>query len=78
MRTSGDSPQRIREPWGERTPYGAGEKWPARVDTHLGDVLTDGQELLRLAEECRAQTLRQVTWAETKLKETAARALVTP
>ena len=26
---------RITEPWGERTPYGAGEDWPERVDRHL-------------------------------------------
>lgn len=26
---------RIENPWGERTPYGAGERWPDRVDTHL-------------------------------------------
>ena len=36
------------------------------------------KELVELAESCRAQTQRQVTWAETKLKETAAQALVTP
>lgn len=35
-------------------------------------------ELVELAESCRTQTQRQVTWAETKLKETAAQALVTP
>lgn len=34
-------------------------------------------ELVELAEQCRAHTQRQVTWAETKLKETAAQALVT-
>jgi ferritin-like metal-binding protein YciE len=34
--------------------------------------------LVSLAETCRPQTQRQVTWAETKLKETAAQALVTP
>lgn len=28
---------RIAEPWGSRTPYGPGETWPVRVDTHLGD-----------------------------------------
>jgi anaerobic selenocysteine-containing dehydrogenase len=28
-------PVRIGDPWGERTPYGAGQAWPARVDTHL-------------------------------------------
>jgi anaerobic selenocysteine-containing dehydrogenase len=26
---------RIREPWGERTPYGRGQEWPSRVDEHL-------------------------------------------
>ncbi len=31
---------RISNPWGERTPYGAGQEWPARVDAHVpgGDV----------------------------------------
>jgi anaerobic selenocysteine-containing dehydrogenase len=28
---------RIAEPWGTRTPYGAGEPWPRRVDLHLED-----------------------------------------
>lgn len=28
---------RIAEPWGERTPYAAGQTWPSRVDTHLAD-----------------------------------------
>jgi len=36
------------------------------------------KQLVQLAESCRAQTQRQVTWAETKLKESAAQALVTP
>jgi ferredoxin-nitrate reductase len=26
---------RIANPWGERTPYGAGDEWPVRVDSHL-------------------------------------------
>jgi anaerobic selenocysteine-containing dehydrogenase len=30
---------RIAEPWGGRTPYGAGETWPVRVDTHLAEGL---------------------------------------
>jgi hypothetical protein len=25
----------IARPWGERTPYGPGEEWPVRVDSHL-------------------------------------------
>jgi anaerobic selenocysteine-containing dehydrogenase len=28
---------RIANPWGTRTPYGAGERWPVRVDTYLAD-----------------------------------------
>jgi anaerobic selenocysteine-containing dehydrogenase len=36
---------RIAEPWGSRTPYGPGETWPVRVDTHLGeDVHPDDVE----------------------------------
>src|SRR5215207_6692420 len=32
---------RIAEPWGTRTPYGAGETWPTRVDSFLADGLTE-------------------------------------
>jgi ferredoxin-nitrate reductase len=33
---------RIKEPWGERTPYGQGEEWPVRVDQFLeGGVSED-------------------------------------
>jgi len=32
---------RIENPWGERTPYGPGERWPTRVDTHLADGLAE-------------------------------------
>jgi anaerobic selenocysteine-containing dehydrogenase len=32
---------RIAEPWGTRTPYGPGEPWPPRVDTHLAEGLTE-------------------------------------
>ena len=28
---------RIAEPWGTRTPFGPGETWPTRVDTHLAE-----------------------------------------
>ena len=35
--TSRVRPGRIDQPWGERTPYGPGEDWPTRVDTHLAD-----------------------------------------
>lgn len=30
---------RIAEPWGTRTPYGPGQEWPARVDSHLAEGL---------------------------------------
>jgi anaerobic selenocysteine-containing dehydrogenase len=30
----------ITQPWGTRTPYGPGEDWPVRVDSHLADGLT--------------------------------------
>ena len=30
---------RIAEPWGSRTPYGPGDHWPVRVDSHLADGL---------------------------------------
>ncbi|MEU2006971.1 nitrate reductase [Rhodococcus sp. NPDC019616] len=31
---------RIAEPWGKRTPYRPGERWPTRVDTHLAEGVT--------------------------------------
>src|SRR2546423_513080 len=33
--TVSSTPARIRDPWGARTPYAAGEPWPVRVDVHL-------------------------------------------
>ena len=36
---------RIADPWGPRTPYGAGDSWPVRVDIHLQpDVSIDDVE----------------------------------
>ncbi len=32
---------RIREPWGGRTPFGPGEQWPVRVDQFLEDGLSE-------------------------------------
>jgi anaerobic selenocysteine-containing dehydrogenase len=32
---------RIAEPWGTRTPYGPGERWPVRVDSYLEEGLTE-------------------------------------
>ncbi|GHE75777.1 molybdopterin oxidoreductase [Amycolatopsis deserti] len=31
----------IADPWGARTPYGPGQSWPVRVDSHLADGLTE-------------------------------------
>ena len=28
---------RVRDVWGERTPFGRGEDWPERVDLELAD-----------------------------------------
>jgi ferredoxin-nitrate reductase len=33
---------RIAGPWGERTPFAAGEPWPVRVDMHLDEGLAEG------------------------------------
>ncbi|WP_435154157.1 molybdopterin oxidoreductase family protein [Amycolatopsis sacchari] len=35
------SPDVIAEPWGPRTPYGPGERWPVRVDSHLAEGLSE-------------------------------------
>lgn len=32
---------RIKDPWGERTPFGRDGDWPERVDLHLGDGLSE-------------------------------------
>lgn len=32
----------IAEPWGTRSPYGPGETWPVRVDTHLESGISPG------------------------------------
>lgn len=34
---------RISDPWGERTPFGRGERWPVRVDTQLEDGLAEAE-----------------------------------
>ena len=31
---------RIDDLWGGRTPYAPGERWPVRVDQHLGDGIS--------------------------------------
>ena len=32
---------RIKKPWGERTPFGAGETWPVRVDQFLKEGISE-------------------------------------
>lgn len=34
-------PERIANPWGDRTPYARGGRWPTRVDTELADGLQE-------------------------------------
>jgi ferredoxin-nitrate reductase len=34
---------RIANPWGERTPFGAGEDWPVRVDRFLEDGVSEDE-----------------------------------
>jgi len=34
---------RITDPWGERTPYEPGDRWPRRVDQHLADGIDEQQ-----------------------------------
>jgi anaerobic selenocysteine-containing dehydrogenase len=41
MGMAGGWPDRIAAPWGERTPFGAGQDWPVRVDQHLGIAESD-------------------------------------
>ena len=61
-------PDRVDSPWGERTPYGRGDEWPARVDGH---TVADA-ECVSL---CHPETLRIVRWTVTKLKEAAPQVL---
>jgi anaerobic selenocysteine-containing dehydrogenase len=35
------SADRIRDPWGARTAYGPGERWPVRVDTQLAPGVSE-------------------------------------
>jgi ferredoxin-nitrate reductase len=34
-------PDRIADPWGVRTPFGRGQEWPERVDSHLADGVAE-------------------------------------
>jgi hypothetical protein len=62
-----------------RTLYG--EASMVKLDWELLTQLamaTGDQALLQLARRCQGETERQVVWAESKLKESAAQALATP
>jgi anaerobic selenocysteine-containing dehydrogenase len=37
----GPTHERITDPWGSRTPFGAGERWPERVDQHLANGVAE-------------------------------------
>ena len=37
------APNRIQNPWGERTPFAPGETWPVRVDVQLEDGLAESE-----------------------------------
>ena len=34
---------RIKEPWGRRTPFGSGEEWPVRVDQFLEQGVSEDE-----------------------------------
>lgn len=78
---------RIAAPWGTRTPYGPGQTWPSRTDTFLADGLSPDDvdrwvpsaSILHSNGDALdiAVTLRQMRWANAKVKETAAQVMVT-
>jgi ferredoxin-nitrate reductase len=41
MSEGGAVTDRIKKPWGERTPFGAGETWPVRVDQFLKEGISE-------------------------------------
>jgi ferredoxin-nitrate reductase len=43
MNAAAGAPERIGNPWGERTPYGRAGEWPVRVDTQLEDGIESGE-----------------------------------
>ena len=57
-----------------KTAAGVSLDWEVLAQT--AQAMQD-RELLGLAEECHPQTVRQLKWAETKVKETAAQIMVT-
>ncbi|GHF41218.1 molybdopterin oxidoreductase family protein [Streptomyces griseosporeus] len=38
-----ETPDRVQDPWGARTPYAPGTPWPARTDLHLAPGVTEDQ-----------------------------------
>src|SRR5918996_2888291 len=43
MSEGGAVTDRIKKPWGERTPFGADETWPVRVDQFLEEGLSEAE-----------------------------------
>src|SRR5215208_6728538 len=43
MSEGGAVTDRIKKPWGERTPFGAGETWPVRVDQFLEEGVSEAE-----------------------------------
>lgn len=49
-------PDRIGDPWGERTPYAQGDAWPVRVDVQLAEGL-DERDVDRWASSTHAMQI---------------------
>jgi ferredoxin-nitrate reductase len=43
MNAAAGAPERIGNPWAERTPYGRASEWPVRVDTQLEEGIETGE-----------------------------------
>lgn len=57
-----------------KTAAGVSLDWEVLAQT--AQAMQD-RELLRVAQECHPQTVRQMTWADAKVKETSAQVMVT-
>jgi hypothetical protein len=58
------TPARITDPWGERTPYGRGQQWPVRVDAQLADGVQE-RDVERYREQaCDSRTAAPAALAE--------------
>jgi hypothetical protein len=64
---------RIADPWGERTPFAAGQAWP--LVGQAAQRLRD-QELFEVVRACEGETAIQLKWLRTRMKQAAPQALV--